>query len=481
MNVSVNITALMPLIILFAGISLTALMGTMNDSVKRLAGLIASISVVFAFWWLMERILPVIGTVALSSQYGMLTYSYYSVFLSGIVLITAVAAFALSEHYLMEEDFSHPEFYAILLASLSGMMVMLNTSNFVNLFIGLELLSIPLYASVAYLRYKPESVEGGLKYFILGAIASGFLAYGIAMVYGATGSLDFITIAKAVKTDSLFRLGLLFVMMGLAFKAAAVPFHMWTPDAYEGAATPVTAFMSIAPKAVAIGVLIRILYSVFPQMVGYWREAILVLSILTVIVGNFAAIVQQSVKRMLAYSSISHAGYLLMGIVAYSVEGVSGILFYLAGYMLINTGAFGVLSLLKIGDVDYVTYDDIRGIGYRHPLLGIFMSVFMFSLAGIPATVGFMGKFYVFKALIHANYMSLALVGIGGSLVSVYYYLRVVVNMYMKENPEEEEHAFNLNFLSMTVLAICSVLVLAAGLFPAKIADIAHVAARFMN
>ncbi|PJB79368.1 MAG: NADH-quinone oxidoreductase subunit N, partial [Acidobacteria bacterium CG_4_9_14_3_um_filter_49_7] len=418
-------------------------------------------------------------TAALESQYGMITYSYYSVFLSSLVLVTAVAAFALSEHYLIAEDFSHPEFYAILLSSITGMMVMLNTSNFVNIFIGLELLSIPLYTSVAYLRYKPESVEGGLKYFILGAIASGFLAYGIAMIYGATGTLDFIIVGKAVKTDSLFQLGLLFVMMGLAFKAAAVPFHMWAPDAYEGAATPVTGFMSIAPKAVAIGILIRILYLVFPQMAGYWREGILVLSILTVIVGNLAAIVQQSVKRMLAYSSISHAGYLLMGIVAYSIEGVSGILFYLAGYMLINTGAFGVLSLLKRGDVDYVSYDDIRGVGYRHPWLGIFMTIFMFSLAGIPATVGFMGKFYIFKALIHADYIGLALVGIGGSLISVYYYLRVVVNMYMKENPDES--SFDLNFLSMTVLGICSVLVIATGLFPAKIADVANIAARFMN
>lgn len=479
MNVTVNMTALMPLIILFAGITLTALMGTMNVKVKRLAGLVGSITVVLAFWWLMERILPAIGSAALESQYGMITYSYYSVFLSSLVLVTAVAAFALSEHYLIAEDFSHPEFYAILLSSIVGMMVMINTSNFVNLFIGLELLSIPLYSSVAYLRYKPKSVEGGLKYFILGAIASGFMAYGIAMIYGATGSLDFFAIAKAVKTDSLFSMGLLLIIVGFAFKAAAVPFHMWTPDAYEGAATPVTAFMSIAPKVVAIGVLIRILYSVFPQMAGHWREGILVLSILTVVVGNFAAIVQQSVKRMLAYSSISHAGYLLMGIVAYSVEGVSGILFYLAGYMLINTGAFGVLSLLKRGDIDYDSYDDIRGVGYQHPWLGIFMSVFMFSLAGIPATVGFMGKFYVFKALIHADYLGLALVGIGGSLVSVYYYLRVVVNMYMKENPEKQ--SFDLNFLSMTVLGICSVLVIAAGLFPAKIADIADVAARFMN
>jgi NADH-quinone oxidoreductase subunit N len=479
MNVTVNVTALMPLIILFAGIALTALMGTMHASVKRLAGLVGSITVVLAFWWLMERILPAIGTAALESQYGMITYSYYSVFLSSIVLVTAVAAFALSEHYLIAEDFSHPEFYAILLSSITGMMVMLNTSNFVNIFIGLELLSIPLYTSVAYLRYKPESVEGGLKYFILGAIASGFLAYGIAMIYGATGTLDFIIVGKAVKTDSLFHLGLLFVMMGLAFKAAAVPFHMWAPDAYEGAATPVTGFMSIAPKAVAIGILIRILYMVFPQMADYWREGILVLSILTVIVGNLAAIVQQSVKRMLAYSSISHAGYLLMGIVAYSIEGVSGILFYLAGYMLINTGAFGVLSLLKRGDVDYVSYDDIRGVGYRHPWLGIFMTIFMFSLAGIPATVGFMGKFYIFKALIHADYVGLALVGIAGSLISVYYYLRVVVNMYMKENPDES--SFDLNFLSMTVLGICSVLVIATGLFPAKIADVANIAARFMN
>lgn len=480
MNAPVNITLFMPLILLFAGITLTAFMGVLKKSeIRRFAGLVASLTLVTAFWWVTTRILPSLGTTSVQHNGGMITYTYYSIFLTCIVLIASVAAFVLAEHYLEEEDFSHPEFYAIALASISGMLIMLNTSNFINIFVGLEVLSIPLYVSVAYLRYKPKSIEGGLKYFILGAIASGFLAYGIALIYGATGSLEFSVILKASKGDTLFRLGLLFLMIGLAFKASAVPFHMWTPDAYEGAPTPITALMSIAPKAVALGVLIRILYTVFPQMVDMWREALIVLSILTVIVGNLGAIAQSSVKRMLAYSSIAHAGYLLMGIVAYTVEGVSGILFYLAGYLLINTGAFGVLTLVKSGDVDRVSYDDIRGLGYRYPWLGIFMSIFMFALAGIPATVGFMGKFYVFKALIDANYMWLALIGILGSLVSVYYYLRVVVNLYMKENPDE--HAYEMNFLTMSLLGICSALVLAAGIFPARIADIASVAARFMS
>ena len=479
MNIAMNYTVLMPLIILFGGITLTAFMGVLSGKIRIFSGVIASMSLLGAFFWIVTRLLPQLSDGPISFQDGMIHYSYFSVFLSLLVLIAAIAAFAMAEQYLRQEDFAHPEFHAVLLSSISGMLIMVNTANFVNIFVGLEILSIPLYASVAYFRYRTESVEGGLKYFIMGAIASGFLAYGIALIYGASGALDFAAVAAAPKGDSLFKLGLLFVLIGFTFKASAVPFHMWTPDAYEGAPTPVTALMSIAPKAVAIGVLLRILYTVFPSMHVTWQEALVVLSVLTVIVGNLGAIVQESVKRMLAYSSIAHAGYLLMGVVAFSQESTAAVLFYLAGYLLINTGAFGVLTLLKQGDFEYVTYDDMRGVGYRYPLLGLCMSIFMFALAGIPATIGFMGKFYVFQSLIHVGRINLALVGILGSLLSVYYYLRVVVNMYMKENPEE--HPFTMNMLTMTLLGICSVFIIAGGLFPAKIADFATIAARLIN
>jgi len=479
MNITVDYMMLMPLIILFGGIAVTALMGVLPERWKVFSGVVASISLLGTFFWLVMRILPRLSDGPLTFQGGMVHYTHYSIFLSMLVLIASIAAFAMAEHYLRQEEFSHPEFHAILLSSISGMIIMLNTTNFVNIFIGLEILSIPLYASVAYFRYKADSVEGGLKYFIMGAIASGFLAYGIALLYGATGAMDFTAIAAAPKTDPLFKLGLLFVLIGFTFKASAVPFHMWTPDAYEGAPTPVTALMSIAPKAVAIGVLLRILYLIFPDMSVTWQQAVSVLAVLTVIIGNLGAIVQESVKRMLAYSSIAHAGYLLLGIVAFSEEATAAVLFYLAGYLLINTGAFGVLTLMKEGDVDKVTYDDIRGVGYRYPFIGVFMSVFMFALAGIPATIGFMGKFYVFKALIVKDMLGLALVGILGSLLSVYYYLRVVVNMYMKENPDDVTVTGNL--LTMTLLGICTVFIIAGGLFPAKIADFATIAARFMN
>ncbi len=479
MTITLNTTVLMPVLILSVGIVVTTLMGVMPPAVKRLAGLVATLALVGCFVWFADPILPMLAEGTIRYQGGMITFSYYSVFLSFLVLIASVAAFALAENYFREEEFVHPEFHAVMLSSILGMLIMLNTSNFVNIFIGLEIMSIPLYASVAHLRYRTESVEGGLKYFIMGAIASGFLAYGIALLYGAGGSLDFTELGRLAKDDTLFKLSLLFIIIGLGFKASAVPFHMWTPDAYEGAPTPVTALMSIAPKAVAIGVLLRILYSVFPQMAGYWMEALMILSVLTVVVGNLAAIVQESVKRMMAYSSIAHAGYLLMGVVAYSSEGTSGILFYLAGYLVINTGAFGVLALLKKGDFEFVTFDDIRGLGYRHPVIGIFMSIYMFALAGIPATIGFMGKFYVFKALVNADRIWLVVIGVAGSLVSVYYYLRVVVNMYMKEQPEEQ--AFRPSLLTVTVLGVCAVLIIAGGLFPAKIADFASIAARLMN
>jgi len=478
MNIVIDYNMLMPFLILFAGISLTALMGAMSDGIKKISGVVATLFLAATLYWFVWKYLPTLsqGDGILSYMNGMVEYSMYSVFLSVLVLLAGILGFVLAENYLNEEDFKHPEFYAIMLSSIAGMLVMINTDNLIEIFIGLEIMSIPLYSSVAYFRYKTESIEGGLKYFILGALASGFFAFGIAFVYGGTGSVVITEIMKTPLTDSIFKLGLIFIIVGFAFKASAVPFHMWTPDAYEGAPIPVTAIMSTAPKAVAIGVLIKILYLAFAQMSGQWQQALIVLSILTVIVGNFAALVQVSVKRMLAYSSIAHAGYLLMGVVAFSKDSVAAILFYLSGYVFINMGAFGVLSLFKKEEYDFVTFENIRGLGYKHPFAGILMSVFMFSLAGIPTTVGFMGKFFVFRALIDKGFVWLTVIGVFGSLVSVYYYLKVVVNMFMKEEVDISD--YKLSFLSCTVLAICAFFIFYAGVFPGKLISLAEIAAR---
>ncbi len=477
MNVSINYFMLAPFLILTAGIIVLSLMGVLKENGKQTSGVVASIFLLGDLYYFV-KLMPKVSYRSLDYLNGAIHYNLFNLYLSILVIVCAIASFVLAEGFLREEDFRHSEFYAIILSSIMGMLAMLNTVNLINIFVGLELTSIPLYSAVAYFRYKERSVEGGLKYFVLGSIASGFFIFGIALIYGATQSVVFREILTATKDDSLFKLGLLFILSGIAFKASAVPFHMWTPDAYEGAPTPVTAFMSIAPKAVAIVILVKVLYAMFPDMFGLWHKAMFVIAIATVLVGNLGALVQNSVKRMLAYSSIAHAGYLLMAIVAFSVEGISAILFYLAGYLLINIGAFGSLSLLKKGDIDFVDYDNLRGIGYKYPFFGLLLSIFMFSLAGIPATIGFVGKFYVFKSLIVKGEYILALIGILGSLVSVYYYLRVVVMMYMKENPEENEFKFNL--LSLVLLTVCAVGVIYFGLFPQSINKIAVMAARVL-
>ncbi len=477
MNISINYFMLMPYLILTGGIIVLSFMGVLKDKIKHYSGVVASLFL-FGVLYYFVKILPQLTYRSLDYMNGMVLYNAFNIYLSILVIVCGIASFVLAEGFLNKEEFKHPEFYAIVLASITGLLVMINTNNLINIFIGLELASIPLYAAVGYLRYKEASVEGALKYFILGSIASGFLLFGIALIFGATGSVLLKDILIIKKSDQLFKLGLLFIMVGIGFKASAVPFHMWAPDAYEGAPTPVTAYMSIAPKAVAIVILVKILYTAFPDMFALWYKGIFILSILTVLIGNLAALVQNSVKRMLAYSSIAHAGYLLMAIVAFSIEGVSSILFYLAGYLLINIGAFGSLSLFKIGDNDYVEFNDLRGIGYKYPILGVLLSIFMFSLAGIPATIGFIGKFYIFKSLIVKEQYILALIGILGSLISVYYYLKVVVFMYMKENPDEKVFQFNL--LTIVLLVCCAVGVIYFGIYPQGINKLAIIAAKVL-
>jgi len=319
-------------------------------------------------------------------------------------------------------------------------VVMAASNDLITVFLGLELMSLALYVMVGFRRSNLESNEAALKYFLLGAFASGFLLYGIALLYGATGSTNLRAIA-AFLSDSplggsaLVLAGALLLLVGFGFKVAAVPFHMWTPDAYEGAPTSVTAFMSAGAKAAGFAALLRVAGSALAEIQADWRPILTWLAILTMTVGNVSALLQTNLKRMLAYSSIAHAGYVLVALTAGGTEGASAAVFYLAVYSFMNLGAFGILALLGREQEERVLLSDLSGLGFRQPLLGLAMTVFMISLGGIPPTAGFMGKVYVFGAAIEAGLIPLVIVGVLNSVVSVFYYLRVTVAMYMQEEP----------------------------------------------
>jgi NADH-quinone oxidoreductase subunit N len=338
----------------------------------------------------------------------------------------------------------------------------------VILFLGLELMSVCFYVLAGFARRRPASNEAGLKYFLLGAFATGFLLYGIALVYGATGTTQLAGIAAHVGTSSpMLVIGLGLLLIGLAFKVAAVPFHMWVPDVYEGAPTTVTAFMSTGGKAAAFAALALALSAPVLQAVAPVRQVLAVIAALSMVIGNIIAITQVSVKRMLAYSSIAHAGYILTGIVAANSMGSDGVVFYLAAYTVMNIGAFGVLSVLETPDGQHLTFDDYAGLPGRHPVLAALMALFLFSLTGIPPFAGFFGKYYVFAGAIQAGYTWLAIVGVLMSVVSAFYYLRLVVLMYFKEQalPADTRPPA----LAVAALVICALAVIQFGIMPSTL------------
>ena len=382
---------------------------------------------------------------------GLLRVEPFSTFFNLLLLGGAVFCILLSTREVHHLRKMAAEYYALVVLAVFGMMVMVSTADLLVVFVGLETMSMAVYILVGSRRKELASNEASLKYFLIGAFASGFLIYGIALLYGVTGSTHLEVIAQQLQalsdgegmnTLALAALGL--VLIGFLFKIAAVPFHMWVPDAYEGAPTPITAYMAVAVKAAAFGVLIRFLTLGVMPLSEYWLPLMWTLSVVTMTVGNLAAVFQGNIKRMLAYSSIAHAGYLLVALASINPQTVSAgddqalhsILFYLVIYTLMNVGAFGVLVYLGRTGKPMETLDQVRGAGFRYPLVGAAMAVFMFSLVGIPPTGGFLGKFYIFSAAIHQGQISLAVIGVLNSAVSVYYYLRVLVQMYMHEQPE---------------------------------------------
>ena len=408
-----------------------------------------------------------------SAYGGMLATGGYASYFAIVFCIAGLLTVMLSRSYIAKEGIEHGEYYSLILFAMAGMMLMAAAADLITFFLGLETMSISFYVMAGFARKRITSNEAALKYFLLGAFATGFLLYGIALIYGSTGTTRLAGIMMGLQvysTKSLFLIGLALLMVGLAFKVAAVPFHMWVPDVYEGSPTTVSGFMSTGGKAAAFSAFLLIFSPALVSVMGSVREILAVLAALSMIVGNIIEISQNNIKRMLAYSSIAHAGYILTGIVAANAAGSNGVLFYLITYTVMNIGAFGVLSILETSDGGNLTFDDYTGLSSRRPMLAALMAMFMFSLSGIPPFGGFFGKYYVFAGAIEGGYTWLAIIGVLMSVVSVYYYLRLVVLMYFKDQISAADDV--MPRLGITALVISAVAVLVFGIYPSSIVSI---------
>jgi NADH-quinone oxidoreductase subunit N len=408
---------------------------------------------------------------------GMVYLDNYAFFFYLIFILGAALTVLISRAYLEDYGKNLGEYYALVLFATLGMMLMAAGAHLIMIFLGLEVMSIAVYVLAGLFREDVRSNEAALKYLILGSFSSAFLLFGMAMLYGAAGGTLFLNdlpqrlgADPAMQPLILLAIGLLIV--GFGFKVASVPFHMWTPDVYEGAPTSVTAFMAVAVKAAAFAAFARVFFLAFPALKVDWNMLLWVLAVATMTVGNVAAIAQTNIKRMLAYSSIAHAGYLLVALVAANQLGAMSLLYYLLAYTLMNVGAFGVVILVGRQKDSYLNIYDYSGLAFQHPALAACMALFMFALAGIPPTAGFVGKFYIFSAAVQAGYIWLAIIGVMNSLVSVFYYLRITVLMYMKP-AEADLGPVAFSPAQTAVVALTAAGVLFIGIFPGFIYNLA--------
>jgi len=393
--------------------------------------LLGVLAAAFANGWLYS--VTEVGT------HSMIALDGFALFSNWIILGGAGLGILISQTYVQRQGIQAAEFYGLLIYSTVGLMVMAAARDLIVIFLGLEILSVAVYVLAAINRKDPASAEAGLKYFLLGAFSTGFFLYGIALVYGATGSTHIFVIADSVASgnahDALLVFGIALLAIGFSFKVSVVPFHMWTPDVYEGAPTPVTAFMSVAVKAGAFLAFLRVFSVAFVDAYESWWAILWSMSVLTMVVANLIATVQVSVKRMLAYSGIAHAGYLMVAIVAANETAAAGLLFYLLIYTLMNVGAFGIVILVSGQGEEHLEIQEYAGFGWRHPLLGVLFTVFLLSLAGFPGTGGFIGKVFLLQGTMEANLVYLSVILVLTTVVSYWYYLRVAWFMWMIEAP----------------------------------------------
>lgn len=406
---------------------------------------------------------------------NMILFDELTAFFNIIFMGVGIAVSLLSSNYIKERIKHESEYYALILFSISGMSFLVSSLDFIILFLGLELMSLSVYILAGMFKYDNKSTEASLKYFLLGSFSTAFLLLGIAFLYGNFGTTNYaFMLQHFAKFDGEKTVILMvasgLILAGIAFKIAAVPFHMWTPDTYEGAPTSVTAFMATAVKAAAFAMLLRVYLLGLRPLIFDTVNIVAILSVLTMTLGNLTALAQKNIKRMLAYSSIAHAGYIMVGFVSLTQTGLAAILFYLVSYAFMNIGAFGVIMLLE-GNLKSPELSDLAGKGFKHPFYGFLLVVFMFSLAGVPPTAGFSGKFYIFTSAVQANYIVLAIIGVLNSAISAYYYLRVLVYLYFKEY-EGGVSPVKLAPSSAIAMILMAIGVIAFGVIPQKLFDL---------
>ncbi|HEY7446456.1 MAG TPA: NADH-quinone oxidoreductase subunit N [Vicinamibacterales bacterium] len=421
---------------------------------------------------------------------GLMAVDQFGLFFKVLFLLAATLTVLMSVRYLNVEHASAGEYYFLILCATLGMMFMASGTDLITLFIGLETMAVSFYILAGFIKPNQRSNEAAIKYFLLGAFSLGILLYGMSLLYGLSGSTNLRTVATALagqERDPVLVLAVVLVVAGLGFKIAAVPFHMWAPDVYEGAPTPITAFLSVGSKAASFAMTLRILVESLPAMrlqgvagpaIG-WAVMLYVLAILTMTWGNLAALTQSNLKRMLAYSSIAHAGYVLIGLIAGSTRGVAAALIYLMVYAFMQLGAFAVVTMLRREDAVGDELKDLNGLYSRRPFAAVAMLFFMLSLGGVPPTAGFMGKFWLFSAAIESGYVWLAVIGVLNSAISLYYYVRIVVFMWLKTEPSGSEPV--INPAMATVLGVALVATLVLGVYPRPLFEFAEASARTLG
>jgi NADH-quinone oxidoreductase subunit N len=470
---SVNFATILPELILAAGAMALLMLGVFlrkeqGEFVLGLAILVIIVAGVFV----------AMGQGTETAFQGSFIVDSFARVMKLLTLTGAAAALLMSIDYWRGHGQLKFEFPVLVLLATTGMMMMISANDLISLYVGLELQSLALYVIAAFDRDSAKSSEAGLKYFVLGALSSGMLLYGASLIYGFTGSTSFATIAEAVQPSGnnlglIF--GLVFLMAGFAFKISAVPFHMWTPDVYEGAPTPVTAFFAAAPKLAAMALTVRALITAFPAVTVQWQQIVVFLSIASMALGSFAAIGQTNIKRLMAYSSIGHMGYALVGLAAGSAEGVQGVIIYLAIYLAMTLGTFACILAMRRGGRMVEDIDQLSGLSRTSPTMAFLLAMLLFSLAGIPPLAGFFAKFYVFLAAIHSGLYVLAVIGVLLSVVGAYYYLRIVKIMYFDAPAERFEP---MDAPLAAVLGVSGLFTLLYFVYPAPLVAVAEAAAR---
>jgi len=463
------------LILTLAGVLIMFLEALRHEGRRTNAGLVAILALVLA--------LPAALMSSSGPAFqGMLVIDGMATFFRTLVIVVGLLVVFSSTDYLRRENQESGEYYALILFSIVGQCVMVTANELVMIFIGLEISSIASYILAGYLRDDARNNEAALKYFLLGSFATAFLLYGVAWMYGATGSTNLTEIRRALISgaappEALIGVAAALIFVGLAFKISAAPFQGWAPDVYQGAPAPVSAFLTVGPKAAAFAVLLRIFLGSLEPIAARWAPAIWVCALATMVVGNFAAIMQSNIKRLLAYSSIAHAGYVLVAVAANSGTGSAAAMFYLAAYAFTNIGAFAVVTYFSRKGERYVGIDDFAGLAQRQPGMAAMLTIFLLSLIGVPLTGGFFGKFYIFKAALDSKLIWLTVLGLLNSAVAAYYYLRILVVMYFREPGESVETLPPAGALLQIAVYGSAVGTLLLGIFPSLILDFANRAA----